>query len=68
LNGFFRLTLDYGRRAYWARAWGRSRAFSRSRAFNNGATRAWAWRAFTHITLTLTVINDYRLRFRNATL
>jgi hypothetical protein len=49
LNGFFRLTLDYGRRAYWARAWGRRRAF-------------------THITLTLTVINDYRLRFRNATL
>jgi hypothetical protein len=62
------LHLSRRRRADRTRARSRRRALSRRRAFYIGATRARAGRALTTLFLACTVINDDRLRFRDAAL
>ncbi len=68
MSGLFRLTLYNRRRADRSRARSRRGAFSRRRALNNRAARARARWALSRFSLTLAVINDYRLRLRNTAL
>lgn len=68
LRRLLRLALDHRRRAHGSRARGRRCALGRWRALDFRATGSRARRALTCRLLAHTVINDDRLRLRDATL